>query len=166
MNDVSTANNADQILQHGAAWRAALTVWGVVNAVNLLQALGFLTRARTGSMAINHVLGYGLIGLAVPTALALVAFWRAHAGWRHRLGPVVYLTFIGLMLVVDYLWPIEFRSPGRPAILVPYLMLFFGAIVLMGAPMFALNRRLWLATVVTTALLLGAMGVAIATGQA
>ena len=40
-------------------WWAALTVWGVVNAVNVLQAAGFLSRVRTGGMAINHLLGYG-----------------------------------------------------------------------------------------------------------
>jgi hypothetical protein len=31
-------------------WWAALTVWGVVNAVNILQAAGFLSRVITGSM--------------------------------------------------------------------------------------------------------------------
>ena len=54
----------------------------------------------------------------------------------------------------------EFRSPMRYSILVPYLVLFFGAILLMGLPMFRLDRRLWLVTVATTVLLLGLMGVA------
>ena len=44
-------------------WWAALTVWAVVNAVNLLQAAGFPSRVRTGSMAINHLLGYVMIAL-------------------------------------------------------------------------------------------------------
>jgi hypothetical protein len=52
----------------------------------------------------------------------------------------------------------------RYGILVPYLLLFFGAILLMGLPMFRLDRRLWLVTVVTTVLLLGSMGVAIRKG--
>ena len=60
---------------------AALTVWGVVNAVNVLQALGFLSRVRTGSMATNHLLGYMLIVLVIPAAAALIAFARAQAGW-------------------------------------------------------------------------------------
>ena len=60
-------------------WWAALTVWAVVNAVNLLQAAGFLSRVRTGSMAINHLLGYVMIALAVPAAVALFAF--AREGW-------------------------------------------------------------------------------------
>ena len=34
-------------------WWAALTVWAVVNAVNVLQSAGFLSRIPTGSMAIN-----------------------------------------------------------------------------------------------------------------
>ena len=38
-------------------WWAALTAWGVVNAVNVLQAAGFLSRVYTGSRAINRLLG-------------------------------------------------------------------------------------------------------------
>jgi hypothetical protein len=145
-------------------WWAALTVWGVVNAVNVLQAVGFLSRVRTGSMAVNHVLGYVIIALAVPAAVALVAFGRARAGWLHWVGPAVFLAFVMLMVAVDYVWPVEFRSPVRLCLLVPYLALFFGAILLLGLPMFRLNRQLWLVTVATTALLLGSMGVAMRAG--
>jgi hypothetical protein len=147
-----------------APWWAAVTVWGVVNAVNLLQAAGFLSRVRTGSMAINHLLGYVMIALAAPATLALVAFGRARADWLQWVGPAVYLVFVALMVVVDYAWPVEFRSPMRYGILVPYLLLFFSAILLMGLPMFRLDRPLWLVTVATTVLLLGAMGVAMRKG--
>ena len=145
-------------------WWAALTVWAVVNAVNLLQAAGFLSRLPNGSMAINHILGYVMIALAVPAALALAAFVRAGAGWLHGAGPAVYLAFIALMVVVDYAWPIEFRSPQRPSILVPYLVLFFGVILLMGLPMYRLDRQLWLVAVATTVLLLASMSVAMRKG--
>ena len=147
-------------------WWAALTVWGVVNAVNVLQAAGFLSRVRTGSMAVNHLLGYVMIVLAIPSIVAIIAFVRAGADWRHWVGPAAFLTFIVLMIVVDYAWPVEFRSPMRYDILVPYLVLFFGAILLMGLPMFRLHWRLWLVTVATTVLLLGAMGVAMRKGVA
>jgi hypothetical protein len=145
-------------------WWAALTVWGVVNAINMLQAVGFLSRVYTGSREINHLLGLVIIALAVPAAVALVAFVRARAGWRQWIGPAVYLAFVALEVVVDYVWLVEFRSPMRYGILVPYLLLFFGAILLMGLPMFRLNRRLWLVTVATTLLLLGSMGVAMYAG--
>jgi hypothetical protein len=140
-------------------WWAALTVWGVVNAVNVLQAAGFLSRARSGSMTINRLLGYVMIALGVPAALALVAFWRAKADWLQWVGPAVYLAFVALMVVVEYLRPVEFRSPRRYGILVPYLLLFFGAILLMGLPMFQLDKQMWLVTVATTVPLLGSMGV-------
>ena len=145
---------------------AALAIWVIVNAVNVLQAVGFLSRVRTGAMAINHLLGYVMIGLAIPVAVAFVAFVRAHAGWHQWSGPAAYLVFIALMIVVDYLWPVEFRSPLRYDILVPYLTLFFGSILLMGLPMYRQNRQLWLVTVVTTIFLLGSMGVAMRKGVA
>jgi hypothetical protein len=145
-------------------WWAALTVWIIVNAVNLLQAAGFLSRLPSGSMRVNHILGYVIIALALPAAVALVAFVRARAGWLHWIGPAVYLAFIVILIVVDYAWPVEFRSPRRPAILVPYLVLFFGAILLMGLPTYRANRALWLVTLVTTLLLLLSMGIAMRRG--
>ena len=145
-------------------WWAALTVWAVVNAVNVLQSAGFLARIPTGSMAINRLTGYVMIALAAPTALALFAFVRARAGWQQWIGPAVYIAFIALMIVVDYVSPVEFRSPPRYGILVPYLVLFFGSILLMGMPMFRLNRGLWLVTVVSTVLLLSSMLVAMRKG--
>ncbi len=79
-------------------------------------------------------------------------------GWEQWIGPAVYLLF---MVVVEYILRIEFRSPPRHSVVVPYLMPFFGSILLMGIPMFRLDRGLWLVTVVTTVLLLGSMGIAI-----
>jgi hypothetical protein len=151
--------------QSGADVRlAAVTVWVVVNAVNVLQALGFLSRVRTGGMAANHVLGYAIIGLALPAGMALAAFIRARAGWLHAAGPAAFIVFVSLMVAVDYVKPVEFRSPARYGILVPYLLLFFGSILLMGLPMFRIDRRLWLVTIVTSAALVAAMIAAMRAG--
>ena len=145
-------------------WWAALTVWGVVNAVNLLQTAGFLSRVRTGGMAVNHMLGYVLMVLAAPAIAAIVVFARAGAGWLQWAGPAVYVAFVVLMTAVEYVSPVEFRSPRRHAILLPYLVLFFGAILLMGLPMFTLHRGLWLVTVATTVALLASMVIAMQRG--
>ena len=91
---------------------------------------------------------------------------HAGADWLHRVGPIVFLAFVALMVVVDYACPVEVRSRMRGEILVPSLVLFFGAIFLMGLPMFRLNRRPWPVTVATTVLLLGAMGAAMRKGLA
>jgi hypothetical protein len=134
---------------------AVLTVWAVVNAVNVLQTLGFATRLNAPS--VNQAAGVVMAVLAVPSTMALVAFLRNRSGWLLVAGPVVYDAFIVLMLVVDYWLVIEFRSPRRPEILVPYLVLFFGSILLMGLPMYRIDRRLWAVTVATTIALLGSM---------
>jgi len=149
----------------GPRW-AWLTVWGIVNAVNVLQAAGFLSRIWTRSMATNHVLGFVILALGAPATAALVALVRARAGWRLWAGPAVFVAFLALMAVVDYALPTEFRSPARPTILVPYLALFFGAIVLMGAPMLAIDRRRWLVTVGTSLALLASMLWAMCVGVA
>jgi phosphatidylserine synthase len=155
-----------QELVNVSPWWAVLTIWCVVNLVNLFQSLGFLSRVRTKSMAINHLLGYFLLALGIPTALALIGFWRHSADWQQWIGAVVYLAFLALMAVVDYIDPVEFRSPKRANILIPYLLLFFGSILLMGFPMFYIDRQLWLVTVATTVLLLSSMGAAMVRGVA
>lgn len=145
-------------------WWAALTTWGVVNLVNLLQSAGFLSRIFSKNLVLNHLLGYGIMALAIPAAIALVAFMRAGATWQQWIGLAIFLAFLALMIAVEYIWQVEFRSPPRYDILVPYLVLFFGSILLMGLPMFRMDRRLWLVTVVTTVLLLSSMGVAMRKG--
>lgn len=141
-------------------WWAALTIWAVVNSVNLLQSAGFLSRVRSRGLTLNHTLGYGMMALGIPTAGALIAFLRSSAPPLQWVGALVYLLFLALMIVVDYVRPVEFRAPPQPKILAPYLLLFFGAIVLMGLPMVRLSLPLWLVTVATTVLLVASMLVA------
>jgi len=145
-------------------WWAVIAVWCIVNAVNLLQGFGFLSRVRTRSMTLNHKLGYVMIALSLPAAAALIAFIRAGAGWLQWTGLLVYLAFILLMVMVDYLRPVEFRAPVRYTILVPYLVLFFGSILLMGLPMYNLNQLLWLVTAASSIFLLISMGIAMRKG--
>ena len=145
-------------------WWAVITTWGVVNLVNLLQSAGYLSRILTGRMEINRILGYAIMVLAIPAGIALAGFIRAQADWRQWIGLAVFIVFLLLMISVEYLWQIEFRSPVNHKILVPYLVLFFGSILLMGLPMFRMDRRLWLVTVATTVLLLTSMVVAMRKG--
>ena len=145
-------------------WWAILTVWVVVNAVNLLQSVGFLSRIYTGDRSINHALGYAIVALVIPATVALFAFIREQTGWQFVPGPLLFAAFTALSLAVDYIWLVEFRNPARPAILVPYLLLFFGSIVLMGAPMLRIDRRLWVITAVTSVMLVLTMGLAMRAG--
>jgi hypothetical protein len=144
--------------------RAVTTVWVVVNLVNILQAAGFATRAVDPH--INRILGIGILALAVPAGLALMSFVKAGSPPRLSAGPLSFLAFCAVSLLVDYVVDVEFRAPRRPEILIPYLMLFFGSIVLMGAPMLRIDRRRWFVTLVTTLFLVGGMGWAMSRGLA
>jgi hypothetical protein len=144
------------------ALRAATAIWVVVNAVNVLQAVGFATRPFAPWL--NPLLGLVIAALAIPATWALLALVRAGAGWWLRAGPVVFDAFVVLMLLVDHVLRVPWRDPAIPAIQVPYLALFFGSIFLMGVPMYRIDRRRWLLTVITTVTLLAAMIYAISMG--
>jgi hypothetical protein len=150
-------------LRAGGPWWAWLTVWGVVNLVNVLQAVGFAARPAFG-MDVNHRLGFAIAALALPATVALAGFARSGGGWLVWSGPAAFDAFVVLMLAVDYVRPVEFRSPARPEVLVPYLVLFFGSIFLMGLPMFREDRGLWVVTAATTVALVVSMGYAMANG--
>ena len=143
-------------------WWPTLTVWVVVNLVSLLQSAGFWTRHRHG-MRVNRAVGLVIAVLAVPATVALVGFAAVGSPWW--IGPATFDAFVALMLVVDYLRPVEFRRPVRLPILVPYLVLFFGSVLLMGLPMFRVDRALWLVTAATTVVLLVTMARALRLGE-
>jgi len=148
---------------HGSeSRRAVLTIWVIVNLVNLLQAVGFASRVSAPD--VQRVVGIAIGTLAVPATFALAEFVRTNADRRFLAGPISFDAFVIMMLVIDYWLEVEFRSPRKPAVLVPYVVLFFGSIVLMGAPMLRMNRRLWLVTVATTGVHLLAMGYAMSQG--
>lgn len=142
--------------------RAAAVVWTVVNAVNLLQSIGFATRPVAPE--VNSFLGLVVAALAIPATWALVVFRRRGVGRLFIIGPLAFDAFVVLMLVVDYVANVEWRDPVVPAIQVPYLLLFFGSIVFMGLPMYRLDRRRWLVTVVTSVILLGSIAYAMSAG--
>lgn len=139
----------------GEGLRALTTIWLVVNAVAVLQAIGFATRPFAPE--VNPALGLVIAALAIPATWAWIVLVRRGAGWRLLAGPIVFDAFVVLMLVVDHLLELEWRDPAVPVIQVPYLTLFFGAIVLMGAPMLRIDRRRWLITVASASTLIAAM---------
>ena len=67
---------------------AVLTVWAVVNAVNVLQTVGFAT--RPSAPRVGQPAGVVMAALAIPATMALVAFLRNRSGWLLVAGPVVY----------------------------------------------------------------------------
>jgi hypothetical protein len=133
-----------------------------VNAVNVLQSVGFVTRPFASW--VNPVLGVGIALLALPATWALLRLLEHRAGVLLLAGPVAFDLFVAFHVAVEYILRIPWRDPVVIGVQVPYLTLFFGSILLMGLPMYRLDRRRWGVTAVTTTVLLGAMVYAIAIG--
>jgi hypothetical protein len=130
-------------------------VFAVVNVTTTAQTAGFLSRP-TGPR-LQRLAGIVIIVMAAPAAAALALDLGAgREAWRWA-GLVLFVLFACMSLRVDYMRPVEFRRPPRARILAPYLLLFFGSIVLMGLSLYPVSRPLWAITGVTTAALLAAM---------
>jgi hypothetical protein len=94
------------------------------NIYNILIIALFVARLA-GRPQLAHGLGLVSIGVVVPLVYLLVAA-------RSTPRPTIYFVWIGLMLLfqivellVDYIYKIEFRHDLR--MVIPYVMLFFGA---------------------------------------
>ncbi len=108
--------------------------------------------------------GWVVAVLAIPATAALVGFVRAGSGWRLIVGPAVYACSSDSCWSSRTGWRSSSATPRRPETLIPYLILFFGSIVLMGAPMLRIDKRLWAVTAATSVLLLGSMVWALSIG--
>ena len=102
-------------------------------------------------------MGVVIMAMAVPAGVAVardLASGRPLWKWA---GAAVFVVFAVVELLVDYVLDVEFRRPARPAILAPYLLLFFGSIVLMGIRMYPVSKPLWGITALTAVGLVTAM---------
>ena len=130
-------------------------VWATVNVVCVAQAIGFYS--RTSGPKVQFAMGIVIMALAVPAGVALARDLSAGRPLWQWIGAAVFIVFAVMELLVDHVARTEFRNPPRAAILVPYLILFFGGILLMGIRMYPVSKPLWGVTAVTATLLILAM---------
>ena len=136
----------------------------VVNAVNVLQSAGFLARISTGSMAMNRLTGLRDDRPRGAGGARPLGFRACSAQVGSSGSAVVHIAFIVLMIVVDYVSPLSSGRLHATVFLPPTSCCSSVSILLMGIPMFRLNRGLWMVTVANTVLLLSSMLVAMRKG--
>lgn len=130
-------------------------VWCTVNVVCVAQTIGFFS--RTSGPKVQFAMGIVIMAMAVPACIALVRDLDAGRPLWQWIGPAVFIVFAVMELLVDHVTRIEFRNPPRATILVPYLILFFGGILLMGIRMYPVSKPLWGVTAVSATLLIWSM---------
>jgi hypothetical protein len=93
------------------------------------------TRAATFGHLV-YAMGLLALGLAI-------AFVIERQPWHLVLAFVLYLAWSAVGATVDVIWPVEWRSPPRWSILVPYGALLIAALVALWIPLWWVDRRLW-----------------------
>lgn len=88
--------------------------------------------------------GWVTYGLAVPaTAVSLILLLES-APWPFWLGGFLCAGWALFAFTVEYIRQIEWRSPPRWSVFVPYLLLYLATIMFYWWPLGLLSRTLWL----------------------
>ena len=96
--------------------------------------------------------GIATIALAIPVAIAGISNLLSKRTALFWVPPFIYLVWSIMALTVDYLFKIEFRSPAKPLVLVPFLVLFYSSIGGMALSMWRVNFYMWLLSGITSVL--------------
>jgi hypothetical protein len=93
----------------------------------------------------SYTLQYGWIvyALCIPAVVISVILLLGGKSWSFWLGGFLFLLFAAFGYWVDYVAQIEFRSPLRLSILLPYIFLYLATVMFYWWPLWPLSRLLW-----------------------
>jgi hypothetical protein len=103
----------------------------------------FALRAWRLEVAVRH--GWLVYASAVPFAALSGVTLAAGSPWWLWAGGFAYLVWGGFGFVVEYVARLEWRSPIRWRILVPYVLLYLATAMLYWWPVALVSRPLWYA---------------------
>ncbi len=109
-------------------------------AISLALIAHFAVRKWRFETALKH--GWWVYLLGLPAAVVSLALLLAGKAWYFWLGGFLYLAWAVFGLVVEYGLKIEWRSPIRPAVFVPYIALYLAMQMFYWFPLARLARPL------------------------
>ena len=119
-------------------------VFAITNLFNLLMVAIFISRVR----GVVHPPGVVMIWVVCILLLTLVVM--CHLKWKRSLWeillPVLFIVFLMLEVVLDYILNLEFRSTW---LLGPYLLLYYLSIMGMVGYTFRIGKKYGAITLVT-----------------
>lgn len=101
----------------------------------------FAVRRRAFDAALRW--GWVVYALSIPAAGVSILLIREGIWWAYWAGGFLYLAWATFGYMVEYVLDIQWRSPVRWPILVPYVTLYLGACMFYWWPVGLLSRRLW-----------------------
>lgn len=87
--------------------------------------------------------GWIVYALCIPAVIISIILMRGGKSWTFWLGGFLFLIYAAFGYWVDYVAQIQFRSPLRLSILVPYVLLYLATVMFYWWPLWPLNRLLW-----------------------
>jgi hypothetical protein len=113
-------------------------------AFQLLLIAHFAVRKRFFE---SYTLRFGWLAyaLCIPAAVISVVLLLRGKSWSYWLGGFLCLLFAAFGYWVDYVAGIQWRSPFRPSIGIPYVLLYLSTVMFYWWPLGNLGRPLWFA---------------------
>jgi hypothetical protein len=87
--------------------------------------------------------GWIVYALCLPAALVIILLLRGGKSWSFWLGGFLFVLFAAFGYWVDYIARIQFRSPLRLSMLIPYVFLYLATLMFYWWPVGLLSRPLW-----------------------
>lgn len=130
-------------------------LFSAVLIINLASAVAFWARGRRAS--VERSASLVLIGAAAPVAVVGLLNLLDGRGVGHWGIPLVYVVWALGAYLLDHRLKIAYREPRRPAILGPYLVLFYVSVIGLWALTWPLGMWAWLPTAASYVLHIAAM---------
>ena len=121
-----------------------LYVIAIANLFNLIMVVIFYLRTRNVSHPL--VFGYVWTGLIIVLVTATILNIRSKRSWWTTALPIIFVVFLVVELLLDYILQYDFRSTS---LLAPYLILYYVSILGMIGYTFLTEKKLGAITLVT-----------------
>jgi CDP-diglyceride synthetase len=122
-----------------------LAVFIMANLVNLLLVGIFLSRPR-GLDKAEYMLGLIMVALILPVGFAVLLNALRKREWWTIVLPLLLIVFLVIELLFDYILKLDFRST---ALLWPYLLVFYAALMAMVGYSFLVKKSFGYVTLCT-----------------
>jgi len=87
--------------------------------------------------------GWIVYALCIPAAVISILLLRGGKSWSFWLGGFLFVVFAAFGYWVDYVAQIQFRTPFRLSIGLPYIFLYLATVMFYWWPLWPLSRLLW-----------------------
>jgi hypothetical protein len=87
--------------------------------------------------------GWVVYALAIPAAIISTVLLVGGKPWWTWVAGFIFLPYGAFGYWIDYVKSIDWRTPFRPGVGVPYLILYYGTVMFYWWPIGRLSRPLW-----------------------